>query len=773
MKRLFYFLCILFSVLIYAQKSDAAIKNIITNLTLEEKVFLVIGTGMDIPGVYQKADAPIAVVGSTKDKVEGAAGTSYAIKSAHLPSVVFADGPAGIRISPTREDAPNETFYATAFPTATSLASSWNLHLAKQIGEAFGAEGKAYGVDFLLAPALNIHRNPLGGRNFEYYAEDPFVSGKITAAFVNGVQSQGIGATIKHLVANNSETNRTTLNTVVSERALREIYLRGFKIAIEESNPWAIMSSYNKINGVYASENEELLTELLRNEWKYDGFVMTDWFGGKDAVAQMVAGNDLLMPGTKEQKEAIKSAVENGTLDEKILDRNIFNILKQYFKTPTFHNQTASNKPDLNKHKTIARQAATEGIVLLKNEKNALPMTPKNIAVFGVTSYETISGGTGSGDVNKAYMTSVFEGLNNANFNVDKTLSNQYSTYIKEEIEKMPKKQFFFEPDKIVKEKGFTTEELKTYANTNDAAIFTLGRTSGEFYDRKQENDFLLTTEELNEIKAISNAFRAQNKPFIIILNIGGVIETVSWKNYADAIVLAWQPGQEAGNAIADIITGQVTPSGKLTTTFPIAYADVSSSNNFPGTLTNPDAKPSANPMQAVPMEIVYEEGIYIGYRYYETFNVPVSFPFGYGKSYGNFNYGKVSKTVTEDSVTLSFSITNNSAIAGKEITQVYVKSPKGNIEKPSLELKGFAKTSLLAANASETVTITIPIKDLAYFDTASSSWRIDEGDYMFYVSSDIKTPKSTITISLKAKVIEKVTSLMAPKVALKELSKK
>ena len=325
-----------FSVSLSAQVSEEKIEQIIENLSLEEKVYLVRGTGMNFPGRNEKNEAPTATVGLNNNKIPGAAGTSYINKRNQFPAVVFADGPAGIRISPLREKQPGKTFYATAFPIGTNLASSWNVALVNKIGHAFGNEGKEYGVDFLLAPALNIQRNPLGGRNFEYYSEDPVLGGKITAAFVNGVQKEGIGATIKHFVANNSETNRTELNTVVTERALREIYLKGFEIAIKESQPWSVMSSYNKINGVYASESEALLTKILRNEWGFNGFVMTDWFGGKDAVAQMKAGNDLLMPGTNAQSNAILEAVKNGTLDEKILDRNIKSILIQYFKTPSF-----------------------------------------------------------------------------------------------------------------------------------------------------------------------------------------------------------------------------------------------------------------------------------------------------------------------------------------------------------------------------------------------------------------------------------------------------
>ena len=775
MKNLILILFIAFVAQLKAQdNTDAKINQIIDQLSLEEKVFLVIGTGMNVPGiVVEKNNPPESTIGSTQDKVPGAAGTSYTNKKFEFPAVVFADGPAGIRIDPTRKEFPNQTFYATAFPTATSLASSWNLELVNEIGKAFGREGKDYGVDFLLAPALNIHRNPLGGRNFEYYTEDPVLAGTITAAFVNGVQSEGVGATIKHFVANNSETNRTALNTVVSERALREIYLKGFEIAINESNPWAVMSSYNKINGVYASENEELLTKLLRDEWKYDGFVMTDWFAGRDAVAQVKAGNDLLMPGTNNQSESILNAVKKGELDESILDRNVKYILKQYYKTYSFNNYKPTNKPDLEANKMIARKAATEGMVLLKNDK-ALPINNNSkVALFGVTSFETVAGGTGSGNVNKAYMISVLEGLKNAGLTVDENLISNYQSYIIEEKSKLPAKRMWFMKDVLVPEKNWSKEELKKYADNNDMGLFTLGRTSGEFEDRVIDADFNLTDGELELIKNLSEVFHAQNKKFIILLNIGGVIETQSWKNYADAILLAWQPGQEAGNAIADVVTGIVNPSGKLTVTFPILISDVASSKNFPGKVLNPNEPAPSNFMRGIPAEEIYEEGIYVGYRFFDAFKVNSSYPFGFGLSYTNFEYSDLNIVQEGNDFMVECSIKNAGKLAGKEIVQLYVKSALGTIEKPEKELKGFAKTKELKVGESQKITIKANINDLGYYDTASHSWKLDAGTYEFIIASDSKTYKLSKDILLKAGIIKTTEKLLSPKVQINELSKK
>lgn len=764
-------LLMLFSIQLTAQIAQPNLDSLLNQLTLEEKVYLVIGTGMDIPGISEKDEGPQAIVGKTQDKIEGAAGTSYQNKRLGFPAVVFADGPAGIRISPTRKASPEQTYYATAFPTATSLASSWNLELVNMVGTAFGKEGKDYGVDFLLAPALNIHRNPLGGRNFEYYSEDPVLGGKITASFVNGVQSEGVGATIKHFVANNSETNRTELNTVVSERAIREIYLKGFQIALEESKPWAIMSSYNKVNGVYASENKELLTDILRNEWGYEGFVMTDWFAGKDAVEQMKAGNDLLMPGTKQQYKAILEAVKAGNLEETTLNRNVKFILKQYFKTLSFNNYKPTNKPDLGANKKIARQAASEGMVLLKNN-NTLPLKKNTkVALFGVTSIETISGGTGSGDVNKAYMVSITQGLKNAGYSLDESLFNAYQAYVNQERAKVPAKKFFFEKNVVLNEKVWTSNELETISNNNDVAIFTLGRTSGEFQDRTVEGDFNLTAQELSTIHSINKAFHSKNKKFIILLNIGGVIETQNWKDLADAILLTWQPGQEAGNAIADIISGASNPSGKLSVTFPNSIDDVASSKNFPGKVINNKAKMPNNPLAGVPSEEIYEEGIYVGYRYFNTFKIPVSYPFGYGLSYTNFEYGNLDLKLTDNQVELTFTIKNTGSVSGKETAQLYVESPNGTLEKPLKELKGFAKTKLLEPGETTQVAIKTHIDHLGYYDTNSQAWKLDKGTYTFHIGSNIDQIELVKNLSLEAKVIQITNPLLSPTISIDELS--
>src|SRR5215470_388305 len=359
------------------QLGKDAIPAIIKAMTLEEKVKLVVGKGFSIPGLN------MGETDKTPDKITGISGHTEPIARLGIPSLNLSDGPSGVhRFMMTAKDSADNLF-STAWPVGTLLASSWDTALVKKVGVAFGEEIKAYGIDFILGPGVNIHRNPLGGRNFEYYSEDPLVSGKTAAAIINGIQSQGVGATIKHYAANNQETNRNTLNTIVSERALREIYLKNFEIAVKNSQPWAIMSSYNYINDTYTSESRDLITTILKDEWGYKGFVMTDWFGGKDPVAQMKAGNNLLMPGTPTQVKAIIDAVKSGQLSESVLDENIEGILKVMLQTPTFKSYQYANHPDLRKHAQVSREAAAESMVLLKNDGNSLPIkNSMSIAVF-------------------------------------------------------------------------------------------------------------------------------------------------------------------------------------------------------------------------------------------------------------------------------------------------------------------------------------------------------------------------------------------------------
>jgi beta-glucosidase len=747
-------------------------KEVIAAMTLEEKAKILVGNGFRMPGARPQGPT----IGQTQDKVPGAAGTTFAIPRLGIPSIVVADGPAGLRIQPVRNNDSSKTYYATAFPVATLLASTWDTALVKKVGVAFGSEVHEYGVDILLAPALNIHRNPLGGRNFEYYSEDPLIAGKMTSAIVNGIESNGVGTSIKHYAANNQESNRNTVNTIVSERALREIYLKGFEIAVKGSQPWTVMSSYNKVNGTYTSEEYDLQTTVLRKEWGFKGFVMTDWFGGRNPVEQMKAGNDLLMPGTPQQSQRIIDAVNHDSLDVKVLDENVDRILNIILQSPSFKNYKYSDKPDLRKDAEVSREAAEEGMVLLKNDGNTLPLkNQKKVALFGNTSYNIIAGGTGSGDVNKAYTISLLQGLANAGYSTDDEIKQQYSTYLADYNVKHPKKNFFEEfmnPTPPAPEFEVTRDVISKKAEEADVAIYTIGRNAGEGRDRKLENDYYLGDDEKQLIKNIADAFHAKNKKFVVVLNIGGVIDVASWRDNADAILLAWQPGLEAGNAIANVLNGKVNPSGKLATTFPMDYKDVPSAKNFPGK-EYPDQATGSGFMRQVPAEVTYEEGIYVGYRYYNTFNVSPAYEFGYGLSYTNFDYSnlKLSSSSFNNKTTATVTVKNTGKVAGKEAVQVYISAPAKNLDKPSEELKAFAKTKLLQPGESQTLSFDIDAADLSSFDTKRESWVAEAGTYSIKVGASSKNIKQTTTFDLsKELVTEKDHKVLVPQTEINEM---
>lgn len=751
---------------------SAKAKELVSKMTQEEKVNLVVGMGMNLPGMTPSGTG----VGQITDKVSGAAGTTYALPKLGLPNTVVADGPAGLRIDPKRKD-DNNTYYATAWPVATLLASTWDTKLVKRVGEAMGNETKEYGVDVILAPGMNIHRNPLGGRNFEYYSEDPLVTGKMAVAMVNGIQSNGVGVSIKHFAGNEQETNRNSVNTLASERSLREIYLKGFQIAVKESNPWTVMSSYNLINDTMTSQSYDLLTTILRKEWGFKGIVMTDWFGGKDAVAQMRAGNDLIMPGNAQQKKAINDALTNGTLDIKFVDENAARIVDYILGSQAFKKYAFTNKPDLKAHALIAREAAASGMVLLKNNA-ALPISKavKDIATFGTTSFDFVSGGTGSGDVNEEYTVSLVEGLSNAGLKVDEDLKKAYTAYLAAENAKRPKKNFFEEfmnPTPRIEEMTIDDAILQKKANEADIALVTIGRNAGEGRDRKVENDFNLKAAEVKMINDISAAFHAKNKKVVVIINAGGVVEVVSWQDKVDAILIAWQPGLEAGNAVADVLSGKVNPSGKLATTFPVKYEDVPSSKSFPGIEFPDKAETGMFGMKINPAQVTYDEGVYVGYRYYNTFKVPTAYPFGYGLSYTSFTYSglKLSSTSFNGDITATVTVKNTGSVEGKEVVQMYISAPAASLDKPAAELKGFDKTRLLKPGESQEISFSINAADLASFNTNQSAWIADAGNYTVKVGASSEDIKLTAGFTLNKEIVtEKVNKVLVPKAEIKEL---
>ncbi|MCB0684865.1 MAG: glycoside hydrolase family 3 C-terminal domain-containing protein [Saprospiraceae bacterium] len=723
------------------------VEDLLSQMTIEEKIHLPKGSGL----------ASGTGSGKSGEGIPGAAGTIAPTPRLGIPSVYLSDGPAGLRIQPTRKDDP-ATYYCTAFPIGTVLASTWNTGLVEQVGEAMGNEALEYGLDVILGPGVNIQRNPLCGRNFEYYSEDPLLTGYIGAAMVNGIESNGVGSSVKHFVANNQETNRNNNDSRVSERALREIYLKGFEIIVKQAQPWTIMSSYNKLNGTYTSEDRALLTELLRGEWGFKGLVMSDWFGGQNAVAQVNAGNDLLEPGTRRQWKALNKGYKEGTLSEKVIDESVRRILALIIGSKKMENYAYSNHPDLEAHARVTRQSAAEGMILLKNA-SALPLDKSmNVALIGGSSFDFVAGGTGSGDVNEAYSISLEQGLQNAGFLIDQASKNTYQAYRDAHEDAFEKREGLsamfnpYTPPQI----PYTGEELAAIERDADVAVITIGRNSGEGGDRVEANDFLLREEEQDMIEKTCAVFHQTGKQVVVVLNIGGVIETSSWSEKPDAILLAWQGGQEGGNSVADILSGAVNPSGKLPMTFPINLNDHASNANFPQDgksfslmdLLSSKDKPEAKKVKNVDYT-QYEEGIYVGYRHFDKANLNVAYPFGYGLSYTNFAYGDLQVQVTNDTVTLNVTVSNTGQVAGKEIAEVYVVKPDTRIDRPLRELKGFAKTNLLLPGETQILTIRLAVPDLAYWDEQTNGWVVEPGTYQIQVGASSRDIRLSGDITL------------------------
>ena len=750
--------------------SATNIDEVIQAMTLEEKAKLLVGGANNFFGDQ-------AVVGGEATLVAGAAGTSPEIARLGIPATVLTDGPAGVRIDPTRKG-DSQTYYATGFPIGTCLASTWNTDLVTKVGEAIGNETKEYRCDVILGPGMNLHRSPLCGRNFEYYSEDPFVTGKIGAAYINGVQSQDAGVSAKHFAVNSQETERTSVDERVSQRALRELYLRGFEIAVRESQPWTIMSSYNQVNGQYSMGNRDLLTSILRDDWGYKGIVMTDWIGirqGLPTITEVQAGNDLMEPGQPAQVNEIVEGVKSGKLSMADVDRNVRRMLEYIVKTPSFHKYPATNKPDLKAHAAITRQTACEGIVLLKNNGTLPWKDIRNVALFGENSYNFLPGGVGSGCVHTPYVVDMVEGLKNAGIKSSESLTDIYRKYVdyarvKFQYERHPAKWFQTEemgPQKYP-EIAVNSIAIGKEAQGADAAIITIGRQAGEGIDRDLETEFNLISEERQLIIDVCQAFHAVGKPVVVIINSGSVIETASWKSYPDAIICAWQPGEEGGNSVADIMTGKVNPSGKLTMTWPIAATDHPSTRNFPGMVdfySYQNERSGGRQMRNYDYTN-HEEDIYVGYRYFDTFNKEVSYPFGYGLSFTTFAYSKPAVKVSGDNVTVSVTVKNTGKVAGKEVVQLYVTAPKGQLEKPAQELKAFAKTRELQPGESQTLTMEVPVRMLASFDEAGSQWLTEAGNYTFKMGASSRDIRCTATVKV-GQYTEKVSNALAPKAKL------
>lgn len=752
------------------------IEEVIKAMTLEEKAQLLVGGGND--GFVGSG----AMLGHQKKFVPGAAGTTVAIPRLGIPATVQCDGPAGVHIDAHREG-DSRNYYATGFPVGTCLASTWNTDLVRKVGEAIGNETLEYGCDVVLGPGMNLHRNPLCGRNFEYYSEDPVVTGLMGTAFVLGVQSQGVGVSAKHFAVNSQESDRTRVDERLSQRALRELYLKGFEMMVRKSNPWTIMSAYNKINGIYAQGNKDLLTNILRNDWGYKGIVETDWIGKREDLPveqEVAAGNDLMMPGYPAQVKDIVNAVKSGKLDVNDVDRNVRRMLEYIVKTPRFKGYKYSGEPDLKAHAAITRQSSTEGMVLLKNNA-ALPIRGlKTVALFGVNSYDFMSGGLGSGAVNVGYSVDMVTGLKNIGVATTPQLTEIYQNYVKYakaklKADKNPMMWFLDQGQPKLDEIDITERCVANEEPKADAAIITIGRQAGEGMDRQINGEFNLSKTEQDMIFRVSDAFHAKGKKVIVIINSGSVMETASWRDRVDAILVAWQPGIEGGNSVADILTGKVNPSGKLTMTWPIAATDHPSTANFAKeydmyTYKNMEGWGKGN-IPGVDFSN-HEEDIYVGYRYFDTFKKDVAYPFGYGLSYTTFEMGKPSVKANGKNIEVSVTVKNTGKVAGKQVAQVYVTAPKGAYEKPAKELKTFGKTRELKPGESQTLKMTLEKRDLASFDEANSQWKVDAGNYLFQVGTDVESIKGTATLKV-AEYTEKTSSACAPNVQLNYLKQK
>ena len=720
------------------------IDEVIGEMTLEEKVHMVIGCGM--------------LMGDGA-KFPGTAGRTYDIPRLGIPSVYLADGPHRLAMS-VKRDFDSRFYYATEFPSGTTVAATFDPNAAYQVGAALGEEVKDYGMDVLLAPGANLMRNALCGRNHEYYSEDPVVTGKMAAGYIKGVQSQGVGTCLKHFAVNNQETNRNNNDSRVAQRPLRELYLKGFEIAVKESQPWSIMTSYNKVNGKYTCEDIDLTENILRDEWGFKGVVMSDWNAGTDAVTSMKAGNDMLQPGQERQYKAILEAVQNGTLDEAILNRNVKRILELVVKCHTFENYKYANETDLKAHAIIDRTIGAEGIVLLDN-RSVLPLTAnvKTIALYGTTSYDMVPAGMGFGSTGVGYYcVSLVEGMRNAGYTVDADLIKKYKKHLFDEQKRLypnGKPPFSLTPLKRAEEFVPTSDELSAQVKNNDVAIITLGRTSGEASDRRVE-EFYLKENESALIKQVAEAYHAAGKKVIVILNICSPVETASWKNMVDAVICAFQPGQEVGNCVADVLTGKVNPSGHLPMTFAIKYGDAPSDSNFPydyefkmpsfamGSGMNFESKEK----EEKPKEAVR--------------NVDFT-DFGHGLSYTTFSFEIVSSDINGDNCEMKVAVKNTGNCAGKESVQVYVKAPAGGLEKPAKELKAFAKTKLLQPGESEVVTLSWKLMDMASLNEKSSSWELPKGTYQWMVGASSADVRCTVTQKVSKAQKVKVHNAMIP----------
>ncbi len=638
--------------------------------------------------------------------------TTTPVERLGVPAMFVSDGPHGVRRQADANALAGSSLPATCFPTASSLASTWNVDLARALGQALGDECVALKVDVLLGPGNNMKRTPVCGRNFEYYSEDPYLAGEMAASLIKGVQSKGVGTCLKHFAVNNQELKRLSISAEVDERTLREIYLPAFETAVKKAQPWTVMCAYNKLNGVYCSEHHELLVDILKHEWGFEGLVVSDWGAVHDRVAGLKGGLDLEMPGPKERRvQAVVDAVRAGNLDEALLDESARRILRVVFK--------AAETPkggtfDAVAHHALARALAAEGIVLLKND-GILPLKHvQRIAVIGRAAKEPHFQGGGSSHINPTQVDIPFDELRRVAGETELTYAEGYPA------------DDSAQPAMI--------DAAVAAARAAHVALLYIALPSfkeSEGYDRA---DLDLTAQQVRLIQAVT---QVQPKT-VVILNNGSTLAMSEWLDGPAAILEAWMMGQAGGGAIADVLFGKANPSGKLAETFPLALAHTPAFTNYPGENG----------------QVRYGEGIFIGYRYYDAKTIPVLFPFGFGLSYTTFAYSNpvVSALTIKDvdGLTVHVDVTNTGSVVGKEVVQVYVRDPKSNLVRPPKELKGFAKIELQPGE-TKTVTFQLDRRAFTYYHPAYKQWIAESGEFDILIGASSADIRCNKTITLEA----------------------
>ncbi len=691
------------------QLTADGVRCVVAAMTLEEKAHMVTGT-QDV-------------------KLQGASGGTYEIPRLGVPSITVNDGPAGVRYGTT-----------VWYPSVINLSSSWDTRLVQEIGVSMAEDALAQDIDIILAPGMNIQKNVLGGRNFEYVSEDPLLTAYIAAAYTDGIQSLGVGVSLKHFAANNQETARGQVSSNVTERALREIYLKAFGMVIESSDPYTVMSSYNLVNGQRVAVRYDLLTTYLRGEMGFKGYVMSDWGSGGTVVEKVNAGNDINMPGNATDPADLMAAYKAGQVDPLMLDAACRNILGVVVRCHNFTDPNQRERLDYRNHGEQVANAAADTMVLLKNEGASLPLADgTTVAVFGNGSVKTIYGGAGSGSVGAKTHISIMDGLKAADgLTVFDAANNPFNNC---------EEHSALDESKDVK---VTEAYAQKCAEGADVAVIVISRGSTEGADRNTlEGDFRLNATELGMINRVSEAFHAQGKKVVVLLNVGSPIEIVSWRDSVDAILWVGYPGERAGTSVAKVLLGEVNPSAKTTITWPTAYNTTPACRYFPGTA----------------VDATYYEDIYVGYRYYTTFDVTTAYPFGYGLSYTSFEYSDFTIEKQKDgSVIAKVTVKNTGSVAGREIAQVYVSKPETTLEQAAFELAGFGKTKLLAPGESETLTMVIPVNALESYDTENSRYIIDKGDYTFSVGASSLDVQGRQTLPYdELTVIRDVENIAAP----------